>query len=135
MWGIVYALVNAVAASPRALLPVPASYIDGLQIFTTIDSSSLYPTKQPTITITGVYSGSKVDLIRQSDSYILDAQYVSDYPTGSYSYTYDYYGNTPIYVVINNLGYVFQRIGYTLTDTDVSLPIEQQIDRNYLNPV
>jgi len=129
-----YATCSQTAATSRAILPNATSYIDGLQIFTTVDTGSFYPVSRPTITLTGVTSGSKVDIIREADSYILDASYVADYPTGDYTYTYDFYQNTPVFIVINNLGYVFQRTAYTLTNTDVEIPIQQTIDRNYSNP-
>lgn len=125
-----YATCSQTGLTSRAILPCATSYIDGFQLFTTIDTSSLYPVSQPTITLTGVISGSKVDIIRESDSYILDAQYIS---SGDYNYTYDYYQDTPIFIVINNLGYVFQRISYTLTENSVEIPIQQEIDRNYKN--
>jgi hypothetical protein len=132
--GLSYASCSQTAGTSRGILPNAISYIDGLQIFTTTNTASFYPISQPTITLTGVTSGSKVDIIRASDSSILDAQYVTTDPTGDYSYTYDYYQDTPIYIVINNLGYVFQRISYTLTSIDSEVPIQQTIDRNYSNP-
>jgi len=132
--GVSYATCSQTAGTSRALLPNAVSYIDGLQIFTTTRSSSFYPISQPTLTLTGVTSGSKVDIIRASDSNIIDAQYVTTNPTGSYTYMYDYFQNTPIYVVINNLGYVFQRTSFTLTDSNLTIPIQQEADRNYSNP-
>ena len=131
--GVPYATCSQTAGTSRGILPNATSYIDGLQIFTTTSTSSFYPISQPTITLTGITSGSKVDIIRASDSAILDAQYVTTNPTGDYTYTYDYYQNTPVYLVINNLGYVFQSISYTLTSVSAEVPIQQTIDRNYSN--
>jgi hypothetical protein len=132
--GLSYATCSQTAGTSRALIPNATSSINGFQLFVSTATGSFYPISQPTITLTGLYSGSKVDLIRESDYAILDAQSVSTTPTGSYTYKYDYYSNTPIFIVINNLGYVFQRIPYTLGDENVSIPIQQEIDRNYENP-
>ena len=129
-----YATCSQTPGTSRAILPNATSYIDGLQIFTTTNTASFYPISRPTITLTGITSGSKVDIIRVSDTAILDAQYVTTNPTGDYTYTYDYYQNTPVYIVINNLGYVFQSISYTLTSVSAEVPIQQTIDRNYSNP-
>jgi hypothetical protein len=114
------------------LMPQPSSYIDQLQWFTIVNTSSLYPISSPTLTITGMKSGSTVDVIRQSDSYILDQGDIS-VDDQDYTFTYDYFQDTPVYLVIQNLGYVYQRINATLTENDLIIPIQQNIDRNYKN--
>lgn len=114
------------------LMPQPTSYIDQLQWFTIVNTGSLYPISSPTLTITGMKSGSTVDVIRQSDSYILDQGEVS-VDDEDYTFTYDYFQDSDVYLVIQNLGYVYQRIETTLTENDLSIPVQQTIDRNYKN--
>lgn len=115
------------------LMPQPTSYIDALQWFTIVNTSSLYPISSPTLTITGMRSGSTVDVIRQSDSFILDQGDI-DVDYEDYTFTYDYFQDTPVYLVIQNLGYVYQRIETSLTENDLIIPVQQTIDRNYRNP-
>lgn len=116
------------------LLPQPTSYIASMQWFTVVNTSSLYPITSPTLTVSGMKSGSKIDVIRQSDSYILDASYVSSDDI-DYEFVYDYFQDTPVYLIIQNLGYIYQRLDATLTDSDLTIPVQQIIDRNYSNPV
>ena len=115
------------------LLPQPTSYIASMQWFTVVNTSSLYPIASPTLTVTGMKSGSKIDVIRQSDSTILDASYVTSDEI-DYEFTYDYFQDTPVYLVIQNLGYIYQRLEATLTETNLTIPVQQTIDRNYSNP-
>jgi hypothetical protein len=122
--------VNFIPAN--ILMPQPTSYIDQLQWFTIVNTSSLYPVSSPTLTITGMKSGSTIDVIRQSDSYILDQGDIS-VDDEDYTFTYDYFQDTPVYLVIQNLGYVYQRLEATLTEDNLSIPVEQTIDRNYKN--
>jgi len=130
------AFVNATGsvAFPRALLPVPTSYIDAMQWFTLVNTASLYPLSSPTLTLSGIQSGSQVDLLRDSDSVLLDEQLVSTSPTGSYVYVYDYFADTPITIVVQNLNYVYYSTTATLTQNNLTIPVQQTIDRNYYNP-
>lgn len=115
------------------LLPQPTSYIASMQWFTIVNTSSLYPIASPTLTVSGMKSGSKIDVIRQSDSFILDASYVTS-DSIDYEFIYDYFQDTPVYLIIQGLGYVYQRINAILTESDLTIPIQQIIDRNYSNP-
>jgi hypothetical protein len=126
---------GSIAYNPsNILLPQPTSYINAIQWFTVVNTSSLYPISSPTLTVTGMLSGSKIDIIKISDSSIMDAQYINT-DNQDYTFTYDYFQDTPVYLVIQNLGYVYQRITTTLTSNNLSIPVQQTIDRNYENPI
>jgi hypothetical protein len=126
---------GSIAYNPsNILLPQPTSYINAIQWFTVVNTSSLYPISSPTLTVTGMLSGSKIDIIKISDSSIMDAQYINT-DNQDYIFTYDYFQDTPVYLVIQNLGYVYQRITTTLTSNNLSIPVQQTIDRNYENPI
>lgn len=52
-----------------------------------------------------------------------------------YQYNFaDFGSNTPIWVVVQGLGFQYLRLASTLTASDSSLQINQVIDRNYSNP-
>jgi hypothetical protein len=120
------------ATNGFALGPSFTSYIDGLIIFTTVDKTALYPEETPTITLTGLRSGSKITFVKISDGSSLGGTSSSG---TSFSLTYDYYANVDVNIVIQNYGYLHLTIPYTLTNESVSIPVQQVIDRNYLNPV
>jgi hypothetical protein len=120
------------ATNTFALGPSFVSYIDALQIYTTIDQTALYPVASPTITLTGLKTGSTVDFIRVSDKVNLGG---TDSSGTSYEFVYDYYSNVSVNIVIQNLGYQYLSIPYVLTEDSASIPVQQIIDRNYLNPV
>jgi hypothetical protein len=113
------------------LMPQPTSYINAMQWYTVVNTASLYPISTPTLTLTGLASGStRVALITQTGSVILDDQNVIE---DTYTYTYDYFTPTPVYIVIQNMGYEYLRLTSTLTENDLTIPVKQTIDRNYSN--
>jgi len=119
------------ATNGFALGPSFTSYIDGLMIFTTVDKTAIYPETTPTITLTGLKAGSKITFVRVSDGASLGGTSSSG---TSFALTYDYYENVDVNIVIQNYGYLHLTIPYTLTSESVSIPVQQVIDRNYLNP-
>jgi hypothetical protein len=119
------------ATNTFALGPSFTSYIDALQIYTTVDQSVLYPVSSPTITLTGLQDGSSVDFIRVSDKVNLGGNEDTD---TSYVFTYDYYAEVPVNIVIQNFGYQYLSIPYVLSSSSTSIPVQQVLDRNYLNP-
>lgn len=120
-----------VATNTFALGPSFTSYIDALQIYTTVDRTKLYPVSSPTLSITGLKAGSKVSVIRNDNDQVLGG--ISSSGT-SYDFVYDYYGDVLVDIVIQNYGYLFLSIPYTLTSESSSVLVNQFIDRNYLNP-
>ena len=119
-----------VATNTFALGPSFTSYIDALQIYTTVDQSELYPFSSPTLSLTGLKAGSDINVIRVSDKVDLGGKENSD---TSFDFVYDYYTDVEVNIVIQNLGYLYLSIPYTLTSSDATIPVQQVIDRNYQN--
>jgi len=119
------------ATNGFALGPSYTSYIDGLMIFTTVDKTAKYPETNPSITLTGLETDSKISFIRTSDGVSLGGTSSSG---TSYTFTYDYYTDVAVNIVIQNYGYLYTSIPYVLTSESSTIPVQQVIDRNYLNP-
>lgn len=125
------ALINK--ATPT-LLPAYTSYIDGLELICQVDQTVLYPEASPTLTLTGVQVGSEIRVLKDSDNTELAGIESTD--SSTWSTTYEYKGSSiSVHIVVLALGYKYLRIsGITLTDTDLSIPVQQEIDRVYNNP-
>ena len=54
--------------------------------------------------------------------------------TDNRSFTFSLDASTPVTIVIHNLKYIYISINYTVPALAADLPIQQQFDRNYLNP-
>jgi hypothetical protein len=77
--------------------------------------------------------GSEVRVFKTSDS--------TEYVTGTescasstFSVQYDYYSDVNVYIVVMSLGYkpvTFS--GQVLGSSGLTIPVQQQVDRNYLN--
>ena len=120
------------ATNGFALGPSFTSYIDGLMIFTTVDKTAKYPETNPSITLTGLETDSKITFVRVSDNVSLGGTSSSG---TSYTFTYDYFTDVAVNIVIQNYGYLHLIIPYVLTEDSATIPVQQVIDRNYLNPV
>lgn len=119
-----------VATNTFALGPSFTSYIDALTIFTTVDKTAKYPQSSPSITLTGLQTGSQIDFINDSNV-ILGGTASSG---TSFEFTYDYFGDEDVRIVIQNLGYEYLSLSTTLTAESTTIPVQQQVDRNYSNP-
>lgn len=123
---------NVATNTSFALGPSFTSYIDGLQIYTTVDKTKLYPLARPSITLTGLISGSEVRVFTTSGSVELAG---TESVSGStFTSEYDYYSDVNVYIVIMSLGY--KPITYsnqTLGLAGLTIPVQQEIDRNYAN--
>lgn len=76
--------------------------------------------------LTGLVPNSEVRIYRSSD--MSEIAGVED-STTSFSYTYEYTSDIPVYVVIHNVGYEYININTTLTASSTSIPIQQRFDR------
>ena len=82
------------------------------------------------LTITGIVAGSDVVILTAGTDVVLDQ--VDQNPTSSWVFTY--YTLSTVDVFVSKAGYVpFYIRNYSLQSTDVSLPVAQTIDRNYIN--
>ena len=116
------------------LFPALTSYIDGLQIFTKIDQTVLYPIAQPTLTFTDLQPFSEVRVFTNDKVEIGGIENIGMATT--WSMQYDYYDiDISGYVVILNLNYKPLKLeGLVLKDISTSIPVVQIYDRQYVNP-
>jgi hypothetical protein len=99
-------------------------------VTTTFDETVQYPQATATLKLTGLKAGSEIR-VYAGESELAGAESSSD----TFEYIYDYTGDISASVVIHHLNYQFLRYdGLTLTASGLTLPIQQQRDRNYLNP-
>lgn len=89
-----------------------------------------YPTTV-TFTLTGLQANSEVRIYKNSDSSELTG---IENSTTSFAYQYTYTADVAATVVIHNINYEYLSIPITLGSTNTSLPVQQRLDRNYLNP-
>ena len=104
-----------------------------MDFMTADDGFTFTPPEQFTFTLTGLKTDSEIRVYNAADDSQL-ADIESSGTTFAYNYTY---GGSDItaYVVIFHLDWKEVRLlGLTLSNTDQSIPIQQQIDRVYLNP-
>ncbi len=96
-----------------------------------------------TLSIIGLRSNTEIRIHKQSDGTALDgiesATDLDVFKNGVQYYKFEYqYDTTDSGMVVNikvyNLSYIYQKIEYTLTSSNLSIPVSQQIDRNYYNP-
>jgi len=121
-----------VATNGFALGPSFTSYIAVFQLFTNINQAIHYQGITKNLTLTGLKTGSEVRILENGTTTELGGTESSG---TSYTYVYTYAPNTDVDIVIHHVDYIYYRINnYTLGSSDVSLPIDQQRDRQYKNP-
>jgi hypothetical protein len=87
-----------------------------------------------TLTLTGLISGSEVRIYDQSGPPPTELAGIESSST-TFAYEYNYAPSTYVDIVVHKENYLYYRIeNYLLLSNDVSLPISQQIDRQYYNP-
>ena len=124
--------INVATNTTFALFPSFTSYIDGLQIYTNVDQTAVYPPEQTTLTLTDLVSNSEIRIFSHGTETELDG-IESSGTTFEYSYTYS--AGTYVDIIILHLDYQYYRVeNYLLSGTDSFLPIQQRFDRVYSNP-
>ena len=95
------------------------------------DGTSYVPPTYRTLTLNGIKSGSEIRLYKESDMSELAG--VESFSNTVFEYTYLYSLDVPVVLVIFALGYTPVYLNLTLQNQNSSIPIQQLIDRNYLN--
>jgi hypothetical protein len=128
------ATVNQSTTYTDNSFPNAGTYIDALDIFTTIDPTIMYPVYMATLSFSGLVAGTEIRVYRNSDGVELGGTEACSGTTWSLDYEWPA-ANVEVNIAIVSLGYIDQ--WYTL----VSLPqegyamvVQQQRDRQYLNP-
>lgn len=112
----------------------PSVYNTGLGTVTVVSSA--------TLTITGLEAGTEVRVHRASNLDLLDGIETVVTPDGltysdgriRYKFDYNYSVVEDVFFQILNLNYIFQKIDFSLTADGGVLPVQQIIERNYINP-
>ncbi len=103
---------------------------------TTVGRAYQYPldTVDATLTLTNLRDNSEVRIYRASDDVELAG--IENSSGGEFSYDYTWIGvDVEVYIVIHHLNYLSIRYeGQLLGELGLTLPIQQQTDRQYLNP-
>ena len=89
-----------------------------------------------TLIIKGLKQNTEIRIYKNSDSTYLDGieSAVTSDGEGAYKFDYTYSTVQTVYIKVMHIDYVYQKIVYVLDNTDGSLLIQQQVDRNYNNP-
>ena len=98
--------------------------------FTNTNGGTTVINNSVTLTLTGLVSGSNLDILAAGTSTVLANQESSG---TSFAYTYSFVSGTHVDIVVYDDGYVpFTIRNYLLSSTPASLPISQVPDRNYV---
>jgi hypothetical protein len=121
----------------RCLTANATNSIRGLQIHTSTtiadQKANLYPLSVASVTLTGLQSGSEVRAYLGTDP--ATATELSGIESSGTSYSFTQSSATQAgYIQIFALGYLPITLPITYDDEDVSIPIQQSVDRQYSNP-
>jgi hypothetical protein len=123
-----------VATNTFACGPSFTSYIDGIQFATTVDQSVKYPVSTPQVTLTGLQVGSEVRAYLGSDpATAVELAGTDSVPSSTYSFIHTHGGEVG-YIIIFITGFQPINLPITYPIIDSSIPIQQTIDRVYVNP-
>jgi len=111
--------------------------VNGLQIHTTTtisdQKSNLYPLSVAEVELTGLKSGSEVRAYLGTDPSTATEISGAESSGTSYSFNQSYAGQAG-YIQIFALGYLPIKLDITYSEDDISIPIQQSVDRQYNNP-
>ena len=110
---------------------ITSGFSAGIQTNAT-DQQIPHPLPGVNLTLTNLKPGTEVRVYRASDNVELDGTDLI--PGTTFTYSYQYSENTAIFVTFIKPGYKWRRIPLSLTATDQTIPIFQQIDPAYSNP-
>lgn len=124
------AIVSAAETAAGATAAVGVSGWSSFEFAVTFD---VEPKITPTLTLTGLKNPSEVRVFRGGTTDLLAGE--ENVTTGSFSWTFDPDDVSSVDIAILALGYQNLRIiSIALALADVSIPVQQQIDRQYFNP-
>ena len=109
-----------------------------VQYMTSDRGNQYFPAAQYTLTLTGLIAGSEVRIyITGSDAYgEMGTELAGVESSGTtFSYAYTYNGDKYVDIVVHSLAYEYLRVQNILvTNANASIPVQQRLDRNYINP-
>lgn len=124
--------VRVAARTPGSTLAI--TYLTIPTATSAADQDYLYPLDSvaASLELTGLKTDTEIRIYRTSDDVELAG--IEDSGT-SFTYDYTWTADVSVYIVIHALGYLPIRYeGVTLGSSGLSIPVQQQLDRQYLNP-
>lgn len=122
-----------VATNNFAIGPQVTSYISGFEFFTNVDQTVKYPTEVYSLILTGLKTNSEVRCyIGVDPSTSIEIGGIESSGT-EFTLTHSSAGIAG-YIQIASLGYQNITLPWTYQNTNQTIPIQQQIDRQYQNP-
>lgn len=86
------------------------------------------------LTLSGLIAGTEVNLYTLTGTLL----YNNESASANQVVTVDFYSagsaSNDVYFVLLKPGLEYMKIFYTLTPTDTAIPVQQRVDRSYLNP-
>ncbi len=124
------ALVSAAETAAGATAAVGVSGWSSFEFAVTFD---VEPKVTPTLTLTGLKNPTEVRVFRGGTTDLLAGE--ENVTTGSFAWTFDPDDASSVDIAVLSLGYQNLRLtGIALALADVTIPVQQQLDRQYLNP-
>ena len=128
--GEAIALVSAAETAAGATAAVGCSGWSAWEIAVTFN---VEPKLAPVLTITGLRNPSEVRIYAAGTTTLLAGQ--ENVTSGSFAWTFDPETSPSVDIAVLSLGYQNLRFpAFALTLADTTIPVQQQIDRQYLNP-
>lgn len=128
--GEAIALVSAAETAAGAAAAVGVS---GWSSFHVAAQITVEPKVTPTLTLTGLKNPTEVRVFRGGTTDLLAGE--ENVTTGSFAWTFDPDDASSVDIAVLSLGYQNLRLtGIALALADVTIPVQQQLDRQYLNP-
>lgn len=128
--GEAIALVSAAETAAGATAAVGVS---GWSSFHVAAQITVEPKVTPTLTLSGLENPSEVRVFRGSTTTLVAGQ--ENVTSGTFSWTFDPDDTSAVDIAVLSLGYQNLRLaGVALALADVTIPIQQQLDRQYRNP-
>jgi hypothetical protein len=130
----IHSTITAVNTS-FVFAPQPTSRLNSFRIFTETDTNTAYNYAYSTssLSLTGLKADSEIRVFRTSDGFELGGTESSG---TSFTLNYDYYADTDVFIVIHSLEYIPIRLeGVILGASSLTIPVQQQRDRQYNNPL
>lgn len=124
------ALVSAAETAAGATAAVGVSGWSSFEFAVTFD---VEPKVTPTLTLTGLKNPSEVRVFRGGTTDLLAGE--EDVTSGSFSWTFDPDDASTVDIAVLALGHQNLRLtSIALALADVTIPVQQQLDRQYFNP-
>jgi hypothetical protein len=123
----------ALISSAETAVGVAVVGTSGWGVFDVYCTIDIEPATSPFLTFTGLKNPTEIRIYEAGTQTLLAGQ--ENITSGSYSWNYDPDLASSVDVAVLSLGYLnFRLLGLSLTSAGATVPIQQQVDRQYINP-